>query len=269
MIVEAYVLPYLGRSAGVVFWEARAAPRGASPPRGTSRAASGGASGARARAAEPDTLAVYAPGEVSPGEVATLQSAYVASLGRALREGGHVLAAGGTLFWWWVGGAVATFLLAARALEFGPGFAWLFLVAALTTLPAGAAGVAWPLGGRRLALARRLARRAARLVPGRGPDPRAQERVEGLWRLAGRLQGAPGQQLLELEGYCREQAWRQGARFYAERRAALGAPPGAAPGRPPGSRRSLVPSWWPRLRRWLGGLGPDHPPYAVTEMRAW
>ena len=197
--------------------------------------------------------------------MATLQTAYVASLGRTLREGGHALGAGGTLFWWWVGGAVATVLLAARALEFGPGFAWLFLVAALSTLPAGVAGVAWPLGGRRLALARRLARRASRLVPERGPDPRAQERVEGLWRLAGRLQGSPAQQLLELEGYCREQAWRQGARFYADRRAALG----GATGRSAGARRSLVPSWWPRLRRWLGGLGPDHPPYAVAEMRAW
>jgi hypothetical protein len=256
MIVEAYVLPYLGRSAGVVFWEARAASRGA-----TGRA--GG--GARARAVEPDTLAVYAPGEVSPGKVATLQTAYVASLGRALREGGHVLGASGTLFWWWVGGAVATFLLAARALEFGPGFAWLFLVAALSTLPAGVAGVAWPLGGRKLSLARRLARRASRLLPERGPDPRAQERVEGLWRLAGRLQGSPAQQLLELEGYCREQAWRQGARFYAERRAALGGPLEGTPV----PRRSLVPSWWPRLRRWLGGLGPDHPPYAVAELRAW
>ena len=89
--------------------------------------------------------------------------------------------------------------------------------------------------------------------------------MEGLWRLAGRLQGAPAQQLLELEGYCREQAWRQGARFYAERRAALAGAPGGGPRRPP----LPVPSWWPRLRRWLGGLGPDHPPYAVAELRAW
>ena len=118
---------------------------------------------------EPDTLAVYAPGEVSPGEVATLQMAYVASLGRTLREGGHVLGASGTLFWWWVGGAVATFLLAARALEFGPGFAWLFLVAALSTLPAGVAGVAWPLGGRKLSLARRLARAGLTAAPRAGP----------------------------------------------------------------------------------------------------
>src|SRR5262245_11638897 len=177
MIVEAYVLPYLGRSAGVVFWEGR---RGRS--RGASGPAAGGAGGAapaarpgsgsrpsgrgEARAMEPDTLAVYAPGEVTPGEVAALQASYVASLGRVLPEGGHVLAAGGTLVWWWVAGVVAAGLLALRALEYGPGYAWLFLVAALTALPvSGSVGLALPWGGRRLGLARRLARRAARLVP--------------------------------------------------------------------------------------------------------
>ena len=253
MIVEAYVLPYLGRSAGVVFWEGRRPPRPA------------GARGVRAArgVVEPDTLAVYAPGELSPGEVATLRASYVASLGRALRQRGQAIAAGGTLFWWWLLGLLATVLLTLRALGPGPGYAWLALVAALTALPVCAAGVAWPLRGGRAGLAGRLARRAARLAPARGSDPRAQERVEGLWRLARRLEGAPGQQLQELEGYCREQAWRQGARFYADRRAALGGGEGAA------QRRRITPRWLTRLRAWLSGLAPEHPPYAVAEMRAW
>ena len=75
------------------------------------------AGGAIARETEPDTLALYAPGEVSPGEVATLQTAYVASLVHP-REGGTCSARGGRCCWWWVGGAVAAFLLAERALEF-------------------------------------------------------------------------------------------------------------------------------------------------------
>ena len=251
MIVEAYVLPYLGRSAGVVFWEGRRPPRPA-----------GGRGARTSRGGEPDTLAVYAPGELSPGEVAALQATYVASLGRALRERGQAIAAGGTLFWWWLFGLVAAVLLALRALEPGPGYAWLALVAALTALPVSAAGVAWPLRGGRAGMAARLARRAARLAPERGADARAVERVEGLWRLARRLEGPPGQQLQELEGYCREQAWRQGARFYADRCAALGA------GRRPG-RFSFSVGWLTRLGAWLGGLSPERPPYAVAEMRAW
>jgi hypothetical protein len=194
--------------------------------------------------------------------VAALQASYVASLGRVLQEGGHVLAAGGTLLWWWVAGAIAAGLLALRALEYGPGYAWLFLAAALTALPvSGTVGAAWPWGGRRLGLARRLARRAGRLVPAAGTDPRAQERLEGAWRLARRLQGPPAQQLQELESYCREQAWRQAARFYADRRVAFGVAP---------SRRGRFwPGWLVRLRAWLGGLVPERPPYAVAEMRAW
>jgi hypothetical protein len=194
--------------------------------------------------------------------VAVLQASYVASLGRVLQEGGHVLAAGGTLFWWWVAGVVAAGLLALRALEYGPGYSWLFLVAALTALPvSGSVGPALPWGGRRLGLARRLTRRAARLVPAIGVDPRAQERLEGVWRLARRLQGPPAQQLQELESYCRDQAWRQAAGFYADRRAALG----GAPAR----RGRFSPGWLVRLRAWLSGLAPGRPPYAVAEMRAW
>src|SRR5262245_22812195 len=98
MVIEAFVLPYFDRSMGVVFWEARRDGRG----RG------GGGTG---RQATPDTFAVYAPGELSPGEVAALQASFVASLGKALHGGGAALGASGPLIWWWLGGVLAILCL--------------------------------------------------------------------------------------------------------------------------------------------------------------
>lgn len=193
--------------------------------------------------------------------MAQLQGCYVASLGRTLREGGPALAAAGPLRWWWVGGLFAAVVLALRALELGPGYSWLTFAVAVTALPVGAAGVAWPAGRRRIVLARRLARRSAHLVAAGGADARAQERLDGLWRLAGRLQGPTGQQLHELEAYCREQAWRPAAQFYADQLEALGAAAGTEGGRRSGWRRRLAP--WRRRSRERSPL------YAVREMRAW
>jgi hypothetical protein len=265
MVIEAFVLPYLGRSVGVVFWEPRrAVGRRPAGPVGDGPGSAPGA-GRRAAGSEPDTFAVYGTGELSPGEVAELEACYVASLGGALREGAYVLSAGWLLFWWWLIGGVAALILGLGALEVGPGYAWIALAAAATALPAGAAGVAWPVRGRRLTTAQRLARRAPWLVPARGADPRAQERLDGLWRIARRLQGPASTQLRELEAYCREQAWRPAARFYADQQARL------APAATTGRVGRLVPggAWRARLWAWLRGLISTRPPYAVLEMRSW
>ncbi|HEX2034525.1 MAG TPA: hypothetical protein VHS99_10100 [Chloroflexota bacterium] len=261
MMIEAFVLPYLDRSAGVVFWEPRR-----TPPLPASRATSaeaqpdgsGGAGAARAsgrRAAQVDELTVYAPGALSPGELVGLHCGYVASLGRALREESRSPAGEWVLRWWWLAGLLAALLLAARALEFGPGHAWLALAAALTALPIGTGALAWPLGRRRAAAARRLARRAALLVPGPGTDPRSEERLTGLWRLARQLQGPPVQQLRELESYCREHAWRQAAQFYAQQREHLA--------------EETRPGWRLRLAAWLRRLTSRTAHYTLVEMRAW
>ncbi|MGH2368731.1 MAG: hypothetical protein ACRDI2_11090, partial [Chloroflexota bacterium] len=194
MVIEAFVLPYLGQSTGVVFWEPRrtsSAPSRGAPSRGGN---------ADRRLAQPDEFAVYAPGELSLGEIAELQARYMASLGRALREGARLPAAGWSLRWWWLAGVVAAALLTLRTLEFGPGYAWLALAAAVTALPLGTGG-SWLVRPPRVAVARRLARRAPLLSPSVGADPRSQERLAGLWRVARRLQGPPGQQLRELEAY--------------------------------------------------------------------
>src|SRR5438093_8256286 len=106
MAIEAFVLPYLGRSAGVVFWQpTRAAAR--EPRRRGAEAAA-------------EQIEVYAPGPLSPGEAAALEAAFVASLGRAFAAPGR----GWPLRAWWLGGVVAALLLALGALELGPGYAW-------------------------------------------------------------------------------------------------------------------------------------------------
>jgi hypothetical protein len=212
MAIEAFVLPYLGRSAGVVFWE---------PTRAGTREV-------RRRGAEapPEQIEVYAPDLLSAGEAAELETAFVASLGRAFaprrREG--------PLLWWWILGIAAAILLALGVLEAGLGYVWIAFVAALTALPFGVVEVskrdASP-SRRESVRARRLARRLGglRVVP--GTDPRQQERVAAIWRV-GRRAGMPGAQLTELEAHCREQAWPAVAGFYAEQRRRLEGSPGRA-----------------------------------------
>ena len=252
MAVNAYVLPHPGGAVGVVFWDVRPAPR---------RAGAGGAPDAQPGAAGGDEFAVYAPRVtvpgapgVSPGEVAELQAHYVASLGGALSEADRAAAVAPPLALWWLAGVAAAALLAARALEYGPAYTWLALVAAVSALPVGALG-ARRLGARRARLARRLARRASALQPVAGAEPRLQERLDALWQAGRRLRGAEGDQLRQLEAWCREHAWRQAERFYADqrrRRAAGGAPAGAP------------------LARLRAGLRLDgNSPYSLMEMRDW
>jgi hypothetical protein len=197
--MDAFVLPYLGRSMGVVFWGVGGAPRRA-----------------RAQPERPaeETLAIYAPAPLSPGEVAELRAALFASLGRSLRDSAQA-PAGRVLTWWWVGGVAATALLAARSLEFGPGAAWLALVAGLTALPFAAGRPVWPPRAPGVARALHVARRARRLEVVAGTDRRQVERVAEIWRVARRLSGPAAQQLRELEAHCRETGWRAAAEFYA------------------------------------------------------
>src|SRR5687768_6977697 len=99
MTVNAFVLPYPGRSAGVVFWAARAEPRQA-----------GGAATA-------DELAVYAPGDLSPGELAELHAQYIASLGDAMRIADRGESMRRPLAIWWIAGIAATLLVATQFAE--------------------------------------------------------------------------------------------------------------------------------------------------------
>jgi hypothetical protein len=253
MAVEAFVLPFPGRSVGVVFWEPRRAARAAPAT-----------SGRRGQPSEPDEFRVYAPGPLSPGEIAELQARYVASLGEALGQADRWAAAAAPHILWWVGGLLATALLVLRALEYGPpflGYAWLALAAGATALPVattavdGPDGVPWPLRSRRVALARRLARRAGALAPVPGAEPRRQERVAGIWQVGRRLRGPEQEQLRELEHHCREHAWRQAAEFYAAQRRLRAL-------RVPGGVRGRLLGRVPRP-------GGSRTAYAAMEMRVW
>jgi hypothetical protein len=242
MAIEAFVLPYLGRSAGVVFWE---------PTRAAARE--------RRRApTAAEQIEVYAPGPLSAGELVELQDAFVASLGRAYGGGGGRR----LLAWWWVAGIAVALMLAWRAYTIGPGlapvgFAWLSLAAAATALPFGT--TLWSSGlPRKDALrARRLARRAGEITIAAGEDPRQKERIAAVWRVGKRVSGPAARQLGELEAQCREQVWPAGAAFYAERRRAVEGPVAGSGG------RGLS-----RLRR---GGRPERAArtYALVEMRAW
>ena len=241
MAVDAYVLPYPGRSVGLAFWPAAGRRRG--------RARTGDAS-----AGPEEELAVYAPGELSAGELAELRAAYLASLGRALGEQERRALALRPLAWWWLAGIAAMLLLVWHVLPLGTFLAWIVLAGAATALPLGRSSFAWPFAPRNAARARRLARGAASLVAVAGAEPRQRERIADIWRLATRLSGSVEHVLGELERHCTENAWRQVAAFYAAERRAL------TQAGEPGPRRRR---WWPVRRR------PSTPPHAAVPMRAW
>ncbi len=226
----------------MVFWER------------TRAGVSGSAREPRRRGAEaaPEQIEFYAPGVLSAGEIAELQTAFAASLGRAF-----VPRRQGPLLWWWIGGVVATVLLALGATAAGLGYAWIALAAALTALPFGVSQADGRLSRRDTLRARPLARRldTVQVVP--GGDARQQERITAIWR-AGRRGGAPGKQLAELEVHCREQAWPAAAAFYAEQRRKLEAPLSGGQG---ATRR------WPLGRR--RGRERSVPAHAMVEMRSW
>jgi hypothetical protein len=162
-----------------------------------------------------DTFAVYAPAALGDGEMAELKGRYLASLGSALRAAD--LTPRGLLAWWWAAGLAALCCLTLRALAPGPdhlGMGWIALAAAASALPAAGGRLLWPSGRRQAQVALRLASQAPSLPLVRGADARLQERLEAVWRQAGRLGGSPQDQLRALEDFCREQAWPDAALLY-------------------------------------------------------
>jgi hypothetical protein len=229
MLLEAFVLPLPGKSLGVVFWDR---PRRVPGQPGT-------ASG----------VAVYAPGEVSEGEVAELRAALVASVGDALQA--QVPAPRTFLIAWWVLGAVSSLLFGLQVVQYDLGLGLLALVAMAATLPWGTAGATFRTA-RTAIIARRMMRVVGDLPAVPASDARAAERVTSLWQLARRQKGSEQDLLRALEQHCREQGWPAAARVYAD----LLAGPGTAS--PPG-----------RLRLGRRQAAAGAPLYAATEMRAW
>lgn len=223
MNLEAFVLPLPGRSVGVVFWD-------------------------RVRRTGGDTaLAVYAPAELSLGELSEVAASLAASLGTATAEPARKGPPPALLIVWWVMGILAVLAAALHALTAGPALVWLACIAVGATLPwgmtAGAVGAA-----RRAAAARRVVRHLGELEPVAGTDPRARERLAAVWQFARAQRGSETEQALALERFCDEQAWPAAAAVY---RARVAAPEEA--------------------RRWLPGRSADRRArlFSQCEMRAW
>ena len=223
MNLEAFVLPLPGRSVGVVFWD-------------------------RVRRTGGDTaLAVYAPADLSPGELSEVAGSLTASLGAATAEPTRTGPSPALLIAWWVIGSLAVLAAALHALSGGPAVVWLACIAVGATLPwgmtAGAAGAA-----RRAAAARRVARHLGELEPVAGTDQRARERLAAVWQFARAQRGSETEQALALERFCDEQAWPAAAAVY---RARVATPAGP--------------------RRWCHGRSADGRArlFSQCEMRAW
>jgi hypothetical protein len=192
MILEAFVLPLPGRSLGVVFWDRVRRTPGES------------------------ALAVYAPGELSAGELSEVAASLVASLGAAASEQTTYGPRPLILIAWWVAGLVTAFLLALHAFSLGPAFAWIAAIAVGATLPWGMTAGA-SAAARRAAAARRVARLLGELEPVAGADPRAGERLSAIWQFARAQRGSETEQLRALERFCDEQAWPAAAAVYRDR----------------------------------------------------
>ena len=222
MSLEAYVLPLPGRSVSVVFWD-------------RIRRTGGEAA-----------LAVYAPGEASPGELSEIAASLTASVGAATADQRRYGPPPALLAVWWLAGGLATLAIALHAVSLGWSYVWLSVIAVGSTLPwgmtAAAAGAA-----RRATAARRVLRQLGDLEPVAGADPRARERVGALWQFARGQRGAEAEQLRALERYCQEQAWPAAAAVYRDRLAEPDAPRRRW-GRPAGRRPRLFAEW--EMRAW-------------------
>ena len=223
MILEAFVLPLPGRSLGVVFWDRVR------------------------RTGGENALAVYAPGELTPGELSEVVASLVASLGAATSEQRSYGPRPRFLTTWWVIGSFAALLLSLHAVSSGLAFVWIAAIAVGATLPWGmtaGAGAA----ARRAAAARRILRHVGEIEPSAGTDPRAIERLGAVWQFARVQRGSETEQLRALERFGDEQAWPAAAAVYRDR---LEAP---AVG-----------------RRWPFGRPAERRPrlFSRCEMRAW
>ena len=232
MLLEAYVLPVPGRSLAVVFWDR--------VRRGRAVAGAGPAS----------ALAVYAPGELSPGELSEVGAALTAAVGEALGGGPRPTLAPSLIVLWWIVGGLAAAFVAWHALDLGPAFSWLGLLAVGVTLPWGRSAGAFN-AARTERAARRVAVQLGQTEVASGSDPRAKERLMAVWQFARGQRGSVAEQLRGLERFCQEQAWPAASAVYAER---------AGHDESPVRTRRLRLRPELRSRRRL---------YAAHEMRAW
>jgi hypothetical protein len=229
MQLEAFVLPLPDRSMGVVFWD-RVRRRGGH-----------------------SSLDVYAPAELSPGELSEVSGCLTAAIGGAIGGNERGALAPWMMVAWWGGGVLCGLLLALRGLELGPAFSWMAVVAMGATLPWGYTARAFSDAATARA-ARRVAAQLGEISPAPGNEQRLRERLLAVWQFAKGQRGTYADQILGLERFCQEQTWPAAAGVYADRRRDAERGQGTdAPAR----------------RRFGRRAGPRHRLYAACEMRAW
>lgn len=218
MLLEAYVLPDTDVAVGVVFLNPRPESREEAGARGAT-------SGSPAL-----TLAVYGPGPVSDGDLALAAAALATATGEALGSAPRWRVR--TALWWIIGAAVTAGLVW-RALDAGPGFAFIAAIVGFLALPP-----LWTIDDRphqwwrallfwrnwRTRLSRRTATRLAHgvtvLETARGQRADTLDQVAALWAMARRADGSPAVRLAAMGSHCRERGWPHVAAWYAARAAA-------------------------------------------------
>ncbi len=215
MLLEAYVLPDTDGATGVVFLQ----------PRPLSREAPAARRGTTAL-----TLAVYAPGIVAPGDLALATAALATAAGEGIGTAARWRV---RLAIWWLGGLAATAGLVWRALDAGPGIAFMAAIAGFLALPPlwtiddrphqwWRGLLAWPsrrgrLDGRSAA---NLARGFATIETVPGTDADTLDQVTALWAMARRAEGSPSSRLAAMASHCRDRGWNHVGAWYAARTAA-------------------------------------------------
>jgi hypothetical protein len=227
MLLEAYVLPDTDGATGVVFLNPRPETRAEVAARGVTQ-------GTTAL-----TLAVYGPGPISAGDLALAAAALTTATGEAL---GLAPRWRFRLAIWWILGASVTAGLAWRALDAGPGFAFVAVIVGFLTLPP-----LWTIDDRphqwwrtlliwrpwRARLSRRtainLARGVTLLETTAGKRADTLDQVNALWAMARRAEGSPTVRLAAMASHCKERGWPQVAAWYAARAVAERRPIATAP----------------------------------------
>ncbi len=214
MLLEAYVLPDVDGATGVLFLQPRPESRQATAKRRDVRGTTG------------LSLEVYTPAPTAPSDLALAGAALTIATGNAIGPAPRWRA---RRVLWWLLGTLATFALAWRALDAGPGFAWLAVLTGFLSLPPlwinDRNPLRWWRGifravrglGRSTGAGAGLARALRTLEITAGTQAETQDQLMSLWAISSRLDGSPSARFAAMEAHCRDRGWRHVAAYYRSR----------------------------------------------------
>ncbi|MSQ43312.1 MAG: hypothetical protein EXR45_03770 [Chloroflexi bacterium] len=214
MLLEAYVLPDVDGAIGVVFLQPRPESRQALADRRDVRGTMG------------LSLEVYTPATTATSDLALAGAALTIATGNAV---------GSAPRWrvrrvlWWLLGTLATLALAWRALDSGPGFAWIAVLTGFLSLPPlwinDRNPLRWWRGifralrglGRSTGVGASLARALPTLEITAGTQSETKDQLMSLWAISRRADGSPSARFAAMETHCRDRGWRHVAAYYQSR----------------------------------------------------